>query len=530
MAIKAWGLGLAAVMGISPGLLAQGTEPGRVWTHNTVNGSSFAKQASVGDRGGQVFTLLPGLGGKARLISGASVQGGGTIWEAPLGYELYYGKVDSAENAAVHAAVTVERASSTATPRIMFRAFGSNSTPTVQQVLLAQSGTGTHCGVHVNTNGTRAVGWWYDAAGMKVKVFDFDLLSNSLRANFDLPCINPPQQTAINYTGSDLFVTAGGVDTALQLDSGQILFNYVVNGGTGATNSLARANSDVYAGVRVFGSYNSLQVYKRHNLPGIPSTHSMWFSENYPADLLGVTCAVSPDGKSLAVALASAQNAGALGVDIYDLTQSTHPRIARIQPFSSSPSGTYITSMVYLDEATLACAAISTVGNPEVFAFKQVQGSWSLSYQAESDVTPWALDAGSDGRISTAAYGVSEQTGELIARASLFDLSTNSVELRSIPHASSYADLRLYASPGSRAQLLESTYLASNPITFTGIGTLYLGSSGLIRIPVGLVPASGYVDLELPLSNLVGQTRYLQSFATNPRQLGSSALQVTTVP
>jgi hypothetical protein len=104
------------------------------------------------------------------------------------------------------------------------------------------------------------------------------------------------------------------------------------------------------------------------------------------------------------------------------------------------------------------------------------------------------------------------------------------LELRSVPYANTSADLRLYASPGSRAQLLQSTYLSPNPITFNNIGTLYLGSSGLVRVPVGIVPSTGFIDLQLPLPSQPGQTRYLQSFATNPRQLGSSALQVTTVP
>jgi hypothetical protein len=117
-----------------------------------------------------------------------------------------------------------------------------------------------------------------------------------------------------------------------------------------------------------------------------------------------------------------------------------------------------------------------------------------------------------------------------MAQLTLYDASARNLELRSVPHAGNSADLRLYATPGSRAQVLLSTYLAPNPITFNNIGTLYVGTSGLIRVPAGIVPASGYLDMAFPMPAQPGQTRYLQSFATNPRQLGSSALQVTTVP
>jgi hypothetical protein len=340
----------------------------------------------------------------------------------------------------------------------------------------------------------------------------------------------PPVQSHATKNAESLFFTGAGIDGAINVTSGTVLLNVPVNGGTGARNGLSRDDGKIFAGVRMFVGYWSVQVYRRHNIPGATFTHSIWFSQDYTGDLVANNCAVSPDGSRLAVAYCSSQLTGAIGVDIYDLSQESHPRIARVQPFAQAPALAYVTNMAFADNGTVVCTATQSTGNPEVFALRQSGATWSVSFQSEAANAALGLNVESSGRACMAFYQPASGNLPSSAEVLLLDTTARNLELRSVPHAGNSADLRLYATPGSRAQVLLSTYLAPNPITFNNIGTLYVGTSGLIRVPAGIVPASGYLDMAFPMPAQPGQTRYLQSFATNPRQLGSSALQVTTVP
>jgi len=507
-----------------------GTEPGRVWTHNSLSGTSYATQASIGDRGGQVFTLIPGIGGKVRLISGATVQGGETVWEAAQGYQVYSGKLASASAAPVHAVLSLEQTQAGGATQAVVRVYGNTSTPLFTNVLVGQNAANLYCGLHVSDDGTRVVAWSYDSPTASVRLRDLDPQNQTVRANRSLPFSMPPVQSRATKNAELAFFTGAGVDGAINVATGEVLLNTPVNGGTGARNDLSRDDGKIYAGVRMFGTYCSVQVYRRHNLPGATFTHSIWFSQDYSVDLNANNCAVSPDGSRLAVAYCSSQLTGALGVDIYDLTQESHPRIARVQPFAQAPTFAYVTNMVFADNGTVICSATQSGGNPELFALQQSGNTWNVSFQAEAGSAALCLGSELWGRACAAFYRPASGNLPAAAEVLLLDTAARNLELRSVPHANASADLRLYASPGSRAQLLQSTYLSPNPITFNNIGTLYVGSSGLIRVPVGIVPSTGFIDLQLPLPSQPGQTRYLQSFATNPRQLGSSALQVTTVP
>jgi len=63
-----------------------------------------------------------------------------------------------------------------------------------------------------------------------------------------------------------------------------------------------------------------------------------------------------------------------------------------------------------------------------------------------------------------------------------------------------------------------------------GLGTLYLSSTGLVRIPLGIVNGSGIASGSWSVPALPGSTRYLQAFHTQPRKLGEDCLTVTILP
>lgn len=255
----------------------------------------------------------------------------------------------------------------------------------------------------------------------------------------------------------------------------------------------------------------------------------IWYTQVFGGDRIGSSCALSPSGNLLAVGTVSSTLYGQLAVELYDLTQATRPLIQRVIVPNSAPAIGFST-MTFAGEDSVVCTSYPTSTQAEVRTFRKVNSQWVIDYEAESSVNSVWTAVSQQGRICVATVGTPNNGGPFVAQLSLHDGLARNLELRSVPHANASADLRLYASPGSRAQVLLSTYLAPTPITFNNIGTLYVGSSGLIRMPVGIVPSSGYIDLALPLPAQPGQTRFLQSFATNPRQLGSSALQVTTVP
>jgi|694.fasta_scaffold10161_6 hypothetical protein len=526
--IRTIGIALAA-LGLSTAGLA-GTEPGRVWTHNTLSGSNYATQASIGDRGGQVFTLIPGVGGKVRLVSGATIQGGEQVWEAPLAYQVLSGRVASAQNAPFHAAVSWERSSSGAIEQLVLRAFAGSSMPILTRTIYSQAGVFPTIGVHLSDDGTKVYAWRYDSASMLIRIEGNLLPSGAALPSRTLQCSTSPVQATLSAAGESLFFTAGGIDTAIDLTTGQAMYNYIVNGGLAANaNALAVDTCDHYAGIRGFGTYTVLEVYQRWTQPDAPYTHTSWFTQTFQGNEIANNCALSPSGDTLAVATSSNTMAGKLAIEFYDLTQTTHPRTQRIQ-MATSPAGSYMTRMEFAGEDRLVCVSSLSATSPEVYGFLRSSGTWTISSQAESTVAATDLRTSRDGRASLTTCGIPTGGATIESKVTLIDLSARNLELRSVPHAGNSADLRLYATPGSRAQVLLSTYLAPNPITFNNIGTLYVGTSGLIRVPAGIVPASGYLDMAFPMPAQPGQTRYLQSFATNPRQLGSSALQVTTVP
>ncbi len=528
-ALKALLCGAALSLGLG-GLASAGTEPGRVWTHSTLSGSNYATQASIGDRGGQVFTLIPGIGGKVRLISGATVSGGQAVWEAALGYQVIYGRVDSSQQAPTHAALTVERATASSADQLVMRIYSGAQTPILTRTIASTNGSNPAIGIHLSADGSKVFAWRYDSAAMQIRIEGNQLPSGNPLPSRTLQCSTVPVQATLTSAGDRLFFTAGGIDTAINVDTGVAMFNYIVNGSLAANcNSLAVDSAEHYAGIRGFGTSTVLEVYQPWTLPGAPYTHTTWFTQTFQGNELANTCALSPSGDTLAVATFSNTMVGKLAVEFYDLTQSSHPRTHRLQ-ITGSPAGSYMSRLAFAGENLLVCTGSQSATLPEFFTFAKQGAAWSLQSQAESTIETQDLRVSRDGRASVTSLGIPAGGTALESRVSLFDLAARNLELRSVPYANTSADLRLYAFPGSRAQLLQSTYLSPNPITFNNIGTLYLGSSGLVRVPVGIVPSTGFIDLQLPLPSQPGQTRYLQSFATNPRQLGSSALQVTTVP
>jgi hypothetical protein len=78
--------------------------------------------------------------------------------------------------------------------------------------------------------------------------------------------------------------------------------------------------------------------------------------------------------------------------------------------------------------------------------------------------------------------------------------------------------------------MLVSPTLRPTPLVFPGLGTLYLGSSGLVRVPLGIVNGSGLATGSWSIPTLPGSTRYLQAFHTQPRKLGEDCLTVTILP
>jgi hypothetical protein len=531
-ALKALPCGAALSLGLG-GLASAGTEPGRVWTHSTLSGTNFAQRASLGDRGGQVFTLIPGIGGKVRLISGATVQGGETVWEAALGYQVLYGMVSSADQTSRHGVVSVERASSTGTETVWVRFFDGNSAiPRFSQAIQQVPQMQMPVGVHLSDDGSRGVAWWYDAPNMKVRIRTYDLASNVALSSLEMNSFGVPMTSHVDRNMNTLFVTGGAIDCAVDLATGASLMNYNAEGTTTTANSLARDTGKRYAGMRVLPTNPAsslLVVYHEWGIPQATYPMGIWYTQVFGGDRIGSSCALSPSGNLLAVGTNSSTLSGQLAVELYDLSQSTRPLIQRVTIPNSAPAIGFST-MTFSGEDTLACTSYPTNTQAEVRTFRKINNQWVIDYEAESSVNAVWAAVSQQGRICVATVGSPSSGGAFVAQLSLHDGLARNLELRSVPYANTSADLRLYASPGSRAQLLQSTYLSPNPITFNNIGTLYLGSSGLVRVPVGIVPSTGFIDLQLPLPSQPGQTRYLQSFATNPRQLGSSALQVTTVP
>ncbi|MEY2784599.1 MAG: hypothetical protein RL277_803, partial [Planctomycetota bacterium] len=478
-ALAALGYGAALSLGLG-GLASAGTEPGRVWTHSTLSGSNYATQASIGDRGGQVFTLIPGVGGKVRLISGATVSGGQAVWEAPLGYEVLSGRVDSADETNVHAVITRERASNSGQQSVVIRTFTGTATPVQTTVLHQGSAVGPQVGVHVVPDGTSIVAWWFDQGTALAQIRQLNPVSGQVIHQRSISMSYPPLTSCFNPSLGDLFLTGPGLDVGICLSTGEVLLNSIASGGTSSSNSLATANSRIFAGVRGFGDHMAVQVYRNFNLPGATYPYMTWFQEEYYGNLSVSSCAVSSDGKLLAIGIYSPNITGGFGVDILDLDQEAHPRIARVQPFPQAPAGKTLTSLGFADNRTLVGIATASGSAPELVVFSSQNAQWSLAYSAESPVDQYSVDIAANGRFVCAGVSIVPDAG-LQAQVTLTDSRARNLELRSVPHANAAVDMRLYASPGSRAQVLLSTYLAPNPITFNNIGTLYVGSSGLIR-------------------------------------------------
>jgi hypothetical protein len=189
-----------------------------------------------------------------------------------------------------------------------------------------------------------------------------------------------------------------GVDAGIDLDTGIVLLNLMSNGLNGQNTAISRSVPTVMAGTRSFTDHSAVQVYKRTDIPGATYPFTPWIMKDYYGSLWASTCALSPDGRYLAVGIMSYTLTGATGVDIYDLSLPSQDRIARIQPFPTAALEKTITKIAFIDGTTLACTASVSDNNrkPSHCRRPVAPGPWASRHNRMSPRThlrPHELDA-----------------------------------------------------------------------------------------------------------------------------------------
>jgi hypothetical protein len=143
----------------------------------------------------------------------------------------------------------------------------------------------------------------------------------------------------------------------------------------------------------------------------------------------------------------------------------------------------------------------------------------------------FSIDVSPDGKWvvagSKAVHGNESGHGGQI---DLLHLGGTDLAVYTTPSVGSTVTFETFGNPGSPALLLHSPTLASSPVVFPEIGTLYLTRSSMSVIPMGPIGPGGSASLPWTVPGPVGTTHYFQGFQVAPRRLSECWVPVTFLP
>ena len=501
------------------------------WTHDLNAYGYDPRSASIGNLGTEVFVQFQGMGARARLLSAFDGPQPTPVWETPSQFLIDTARSASAAGASLHAAITVERTSFSASPAVVLRTYRSAS-PTAQwsYTFPFNAAGGTSVGVEVGPAGERVLAWTFDWGSHTTKLCGFGPNGPAPLYTSTIDTSQPAFGSALSADGSTLLLTSTYYTALLDATTGSLISQILM----AVTNQPVSAISSTGTYCAVSGTDGGLSVFKRQG-----TAYAALFTRT-SAQLGGYVTALEFDAGEgrLAVALANATGSAPLQLSLLDTQGSSHG-LVQAMPLATSSSNSRILDLAFTGSPSrallVATSGDATNSLPELVEYAWNGTSWGLASTLELPEPVAGLQASSrDGRVCLQAYGTNSAPPNQAGRAVvLWDTVQRDLCCSGTPHAGAILTITQSVPPLASSRLLQSPLLAVDPALFPGVGTLYLQTGSITTAGTGTADDAGTIAYSITLpsgAGAVGTQVNLQGFRRSPRRLSQDFVHLTILP
>lgn len=496
---------------------------GRVWSFES-DGSWLADDASLGNRGTEVFTNLGSYVNRRGLLSGHDQDPPAPVWTDERVGLNYTQRSASAGLADLHVTLQAEYptpSSSSLTPVV--RAYRGSSSQVLWQHDQGFTVFGLqYMDVFCSRDGERVVTLVGASSGARMTVYGPSSATPLL--SVQLATFGAPLRAALSADGSTLLVGNSLTVQAFDVASGVALHQHFPPSGSfaGALDLSSDGDRLVLAGT--FG----IQAYQRG-----AAGYSLLGTRSLLAGEVPQQVACSDDGSVVALGAGFPALGNVVGVRTLDWDSG-----ADLAGWRSGGQGGPQNRVTALDvsaggEAAVAGFAGDGGVTPEVCVLRPGGSTGAVTHALAGSVR--TVELAPDGsRFVVASLGAHLTAGATGGAITLYDTLEHDLLVEGVPVQGSTVELVHATGPGKPVLFLRSSGLAATPRVLGPAGLLHL-DEGTLELVSGLVLADGEGMARKPLqlvglASQLGTTRHYQAIGLRPRRLSESVATVTILP
>jgi hypothetical protein len=503
---------------------AQGT--GQLWVRSDNGAGWSGRCVSIGLQGTQVFTDIEFGQDHAELLSGFDQNPPSPVWTNQTPIDGAYALVDSAESADVHVSVhqIVLNQSQSTKQTVVSKYRSSSSSPDWSYTF--PTVTAGYARVAVSDDGSRIVALSYQSMAAKLDIAIFGPNSGTPQwtgsiSNFALGI----RGFDMTSDGSLLYLASGTSFQVWDTNTHASLGTWVL------MTSLEHVHSMSGDGrVIANGGFNYMDVWERNASGGYTKT----YTRNLPGSYVCARIDASGDGTKIAYTFNGFDTQNHVRVECLDVATKTIT-------MSDEAVGTGSYQNVAADVCMSRDGSRFVVGLwgdqndvcPEVRLYRSNQSAPVALHNLPGSV--FDVDMSADGeRAAVAVKGSHANTYAAGGSIRFYAFEPQDIRASGIPTPGAVVNFQLQGHGGNApAMLLWSPTALATPLTFTGIGTLFIDRTTMNVVGAPPTNAAGMSNLSFTLPTgptQIGKTLYFQGLFNNPRRLTSDWVRVTILP
>lgn len=508
---------LAALLLSSPPCGAQGRS---LWSIQS-DGTWEARQVSLGDHGGQVFTP-PGPYADHFWVH-STFAPASAVLEEPITAWADYPKVSSSAYSDVHVGVYQQRLVNEPWIRepVICKFDSGQTAPRWTYVSPARIHSHPLADVAVSDDGAVIVFVVFDESGV-TKMSILTPADGGVIAQSDVEILGPYVDFRLSGDGSTALLVSSYEFVVVDVPTLSKIHGHVLSDGLNFhTMAICHDGSRI-----AYGIMNQYRVYDRQ--PG--NTYAMTFSTGYlgPGDIQAID--ISKDGSRVASVLHAGNETKSNRIAIRDIDTN-----AVLMEDVLTYTGDYANDATALSmDDDGERFAVGFLGDEdgrslELLVYCSSSSEPIFSYDLPGSVLD--LDLAPDGT-HLAVASLDRFAGEQGAKSRIdcFEIGSPDLTLHGVPHTGTTVTFKQAQTQRSVCRVLWSPAPADPPVTFDA-GTLYLQRGGIQLLDTGQ-QAVGVAEFETPYTILdaPGTSLYFQGIDLGTRKLSDNYIKMTVLP
>lgn len=514
-----------AVSIVSASASASTLTGGPLWSYASGSEGWTGRTVAVGNLGNDVVTQVGPYFDHTRIYSGYDQNPPVPVVDTVSSVATFHHQVDAADTRDLAVSIHDVYADQTLqTRRVIVRRFSASS-PGTNWTYQHPNLTNGHdrLAVRVTRSGNRIVAVIYNQVTNRNEVVVFGPDSPTPIANLSIDAGTSFKALDLSADGTRLLLATNLQAKVISLPDGAVLHTeWIFEPNFGAWGISGDGTYFAY------GTLGKAKVFKR-NGAGAYALYAQPLSPSggtWACDRLDL----SDDNSTIALAFNLTDTYRTIAVASFDLNTLAQTMSANItgqgslqvcvSDVSISSDGSRFAVGDWGDEQGLA---------PEVVVYERTSSTPLRVVDLAGSAL--SVDLSSDGdRVAVASKAVHANSPGGGGSVALYQVQNEDVRLVGQPRVNTSVEAQVQGTVGHPAMLLVSPTLRATPLNYPGIGTLYLGSSGLQRRAIGSCDGNGISHGLWTIPNAVGSTVYVQGFATMHRRLSDSWFAVTLLP